>query len=255
MGDAIGELRDDDPRALEARAALQAGDLDALASLLDAYPGLARARIVSLGRRRVARTLLHVFADWPGHNPRPREVVELLVAHGAELDAPVEGTSAETALHWAASSDDVDLIDALLDAGADMEARGAVIGGGTAIADATAFGQWRAAARLLERGAHTNLFESAVLGLDDRVLAELDATPAPDPMQITHALWGACHGGRRSTAELLLGRGAEIDWVGWDGLTPLDVARRAADEPGLPDAAPLVPWLLARGARSATDLA
>jgi hypothetical protein len=253
VGDAIGELRDDDPRALEARAALQAGDLDALALLLEAHPGIARARIVSTGRRRGSRTLLHVFADWPGHNPRPREVVELLVAHGADLDAPVEGTSTETALHCAASSDDVDLIDALLDGGADIEARGAVIGGGTAIADATAFGQWRAAARLRERGAHANLFESAVLGLDDRVLALLGESPAPDSIEITHALWGACHGGRRSTAELLLARGAEIDWVGWDGLTPLDVARRTAGELGRPDAAPLVPWLLERGARSATD--
>ena len=45
-------------------------------------------------------------------------------------------------------------IDARLVAGAEMEARGALIGDGTAIADATAFGQWRAAERPLERGAY-----------------------------------------------------------------------------------------------------
>ena len=79
--------------------------------LLDEHPGLARCRIVSVGRRRGTRTLLHVFADWPGHNPNPREVVGLLQRAGADLDAPAEGgSSAETALHWAASSDDVELL-------------------------------------------------------------------------------------------------------------------------------------------------
>lgn len=34
--------------------------------------------------------------------------------------------------------------DVLLDAGADIEADGAVIAGGTAMADATAFGNWEA---------------------------------------------------------------------------------------------------------------
>jgi len=53
----------------------------------------------------------------------------------------------------AASSGDVDVLDALLDAGADIEAPGAVIGGGTPLADARAFKQWMVALRLIERGA------------------------------------------------------------------------------------------------------
>ena len=76
-------------------------------------------------------------------------------------------------MHWAASSDDVEALDALLDAGADIEADGAVIGGGTPMADAVAFGQWKAARRLLERGARTNLWQAAALGLIDRVRDEL----------------------------------------------------------------------------------
>ena len=76
-------------------------------------------------------------------------------------------------MHWAASSDDIEALDALLDAGADIEADGAVIGGGTPIADAVAFGQWNAARRLLERGARTNLWQAAALGLLDRVRDEL----------------------------------------------------------------------------------
>jgi len=57
-------------------------------------------------------------------------------------------------------------------------------------------------------------------------------------------LWCACHGGQGAPAEELLARGADLDWVGHDGLTPLDAARRSgADE--------LADMLAARGARSA----
>jgi ankyrin repeat protein len=244
------ELFEDDPVAVAATTAVHAGDVDALSRLLTEQPGLARARIRSRRARGGSRTLLHLFADWPGRRPNAREVVALLHAAGADLDAPCDGPHGETALHWAASSDDVDLIDALLDVGADLEARGGVIAGGTALADATAFGQWRAAERLLARGARSNLFESAVMGLNDRVEAELAATPNPAADQITDALWGACHGLRQETAALLLHHGADINWVGWDGLTPLDCAERTAAEQSR--ASELPAWLRARGARSAS---
>jgi hypothetical protein len=48
--------------------------------------------------------------------------------------------------------DEVTNADVLLDHGADIEASGALIGGGTPLGDAVAFGQWRAARRLVERG-------------------------------------------------------------------------------------------------------
>ena len=195
-----------------------------------------------------SRTLLHVFADWPGNRPNPRAIVALLHGAGADLDAPFLGAHAETALHWAASNDDVELIDALLDAGAELEAPGSVIGGGAPLADATAFGQWRAAERLLERGARASFFEAAVMGLTDRLEAELAARPEADADQLTRALWGACHGGRQAAAALLLERGADINWVGWDDLTALDAAGRSgADE--------LVQWLRERGGRSASERA
>src|SRR5882757_8876008 len=47
------------------------------------------------------------------------------------------------------------------------------------------------------------------------------------PDEITGAFWSACHGGEQAAAELLLARGADVNWVGYDGLTPLDVAHRA----------------------------
>lgn len=239
-------LQDDDPLALEVTAALQAGDVQALERLLAERADLARARVEKTGKSRGSRTLLHVFADWPGNRPSARAVVALLQRAGADLDAPFIGAHTETPLHWAASNDDVDLIDALLDGGANIEAPGSVIGGGTPLANATAFGQWRAAERLEQRGARTNLFQSAALGLTDRVESALRRAP-PDRDEVNAAFWGACHGGRRNTAELLMREGADANWIGWENLTAIDAAERSG-------ATTLVAWLRDHGARSASEL-
>ena len=236
------QLTSNQPLAVSVATALRAGDLDELSRLLDEHPDLASASIRS-GDGTV-RSMLHVATDWPGHFPNNAETVAVLVAAGADVNARFLGSHTETPLHWAASSDDVDVLDALPDAGADIQADGAVIGGGTALTDATAFGQWRAARRLIERGARSTLFESAVMGLLDRVTSDLVADPAPSALDISWAFWGACHGGQRGVAEYLLSQGAEIDWVApWDGLTPLEAARRSG-HPALVD------WLSANGAAS-----
>ena len=173
----------------------------------------------------MSRSLLHVVTDWPGHVPQAGAKVGALVAAGADVNGRFTGPHTETPLHWAASSDDLEALDALLDAGADIEADAAVIGGGTPMADAVAFGQWKAARRLLERGARTNLWQAAALGLIDRVRDEL-AQPSPAQADLDNALWCAAHGGQRRTAELLLRRGANPDWTGHDGLTAAEAAER-----------------------------
>jgi uncharacterized protein len=142
----------------------------------------------------------------------------------------------------------VAVIDALLDAGADIEARGAVIGGGTALADARGFAQWNAASRLVERGAHTTIVDAATLGVMDRLDRYLTGHPPPTQDEINHAFWGSCHGGQREAAEYLLDRAADLNWVPpWENLTPLDAARRNAFDP-------VADWLRALGARSASEL-
>jgi len=188
------------------------------------------------------RTALHVATDWPGHFPNGAAVVARLIAAGADVDAAFGGRHAERPLHWAASSDDVEMLDALVEAGADIEAPGSVINGGSPLADAVAFGQWRAARRLVDLGARVNLWQAAALGLTDRVERLLEADPPPTRDAITNAFWCACHGGQRATAERLLGRGADIDWVGHDGLTPLDAAVRS-------DAHELADWLRSQSAQ------
>jgi ankyrin repeat protein len=221
--------------------AIQSGDVDSLKRLLSENPDLVKARVDG------KRTLLHVATDWPGHFPNNPATVATLVAHGADINAAFLGRHSETPLHWATSSDDIDVLDLLLDLGADIEAGGAVIGGGTPMADAVAFGQWRAARRLLERGARTTLWQAAALGLMARVEQYFAGEPAPAPDEITNAFWCACHGGQQAAAEYLLQRGADLDWVGYNQLTPLDAAARSG-------AVELVQLLRGRGAKSAKEL-
>lgn len=228
----------DDALAVQATAAVQAGDRDALERLLATHPELARARF---GDEDCSRTLLHAATDWPGHFPNGPAVVERLVQAGADVNARWFGDPApETPLHWAASSNDVAVLDALLDAGADIEASGAVLGGGSPLADACGFGSWAAAHRLVERGARTRLKDAAALGLIERVRAAFAESAPPEPDEITHAFWSACHGGQRQTGEFLLEQDADLNWVGWDDLTPLDAAARS-------QADALVGWLRGRG--------
>jgi ankyrin repeat protein len=234
----------DQPPASAAIEAIQAGDVETLGRLLEDEPELGTARIVR--RPGHTLTLLHVACDWPGHFPNGAQSIRTLLAAGADVGARYEGPHNQTPLHWAASSDDVAVLDALLVAGADIDADGAVIAGSTPLADATAFGQWNAARRLVERGARTGLWEAAALSLVDRVAAMITGDPPPPTQKITEAFSGACHAGWRITAEYLLDRGAELNWVGWDGLSPLNAAERHGD-------ADLAAWLRGRGGRSAQE--
>jgi uncharacterized protein len=215
---------ENDAAAEQAAEVIRSGSAAALEQLLRRHPGLAQARLRDEGG--CSRTLLHVVTDWPGHVPEAGAKVRVLVAAGAGVDARFTGPHDETPLHWAASSDDVEALDALLDAGADIESDGAVIGGGTPMADAVAFGQWNAARRLLERGARTNLWQAAALGLTDRVREEL-AHGGPQQRDLDNALWCAAHGGQRDTAQLLLDRGADPSWVGHDRLDAAAAAERS----------------------------
>jgi ankyrin repeat protein len=238
-------LAEGDPLAMAVVRAVRGGDLKTLARLVSENPGLAGVRLAS--DSGVTRTLLHVATEWPGHFPSRAAVITALVAAGAQVDARFTGPRAETALHRAASSDDVAALDALLDAGASIEADGAVVGGRTALSNAVAFRQWNAARRLIERGARTTFSEAAALGLHDRVQAYLTAAPPPAAEAITAAFWGACHGDQQYIAEQLLEHGADLNWVGCDQLTPLDEAIRG-------DANRLVRWLRGKGARTAAEI-
>ncbi len=239
----------DEPLAVAVGEAIRGGEVGTLQRLLLDHPGLATARLID--GRGVVRTLLHVVADWPGHFANGATSVALLIAAGADVNAPTKhergGVSGETPLHWAASSGDVEVVDALLDGGADIEASGAVFTGGAPMSDAVVFAQWRAARRLLERGATTTIWQAAALGQLDRVRALCAAVLTPTREQISNALWNACRGGQQAVADYLLGCDAELNRIGHDHKTPLDAAIESGD-------AALISWLRARGAKRAAEL-
>jgi ankyrin repeat protein len=222
-------------RKNEAIAAIRSGDVASLERIVAQNPAVVSERIDG------ERTLLHIATDWPGHFPNVRDTIAVLARHGADRNAPFHGRHAETPLHWAASADDLDALDALLDLGAAMEAPGSVIDGGAPLSDAVAFGCWRAANRLIERGASSTVWQSAALGLMDRLQPCFEGDAKPGQSETTNAFWCACHGGQLDAARYLLARGADLNWVGYDRLTPLGAAVRNGNEE-------VVGWLRALGA-------
>jgi ankyrin repeat protein len=206
-------LERDDPRVIEIGTAIRRGDLETLGRLLRDTPGLAAARID--GGKGRSRTVLHTVADWPGFFPNGAEMVRMLVQAGADVDAPTEGPNvAETALHWAASSDDYIVAEALIEAGANIEATGASIAGGTPLEDAVGYGCWQVAWLLVHRGASVDkLWHAAALGLMPRIEAFFSAPEPPTPEEINSAFFQACSGGQPRAAEYLLARGADINFV------------------------------------------
>jgi len=139
-----------DPRAVRLTAAVHSGELDDLRVLLDEQPELAHARI--MGRKPGGwRTPLHIVTDWPGYFPNGPVVVGLLIEARADPSARCEEGPSETPLHWAASSDDLEVAAALIDGGADLEAPGASIAGGGPLNNAVGYGCWHVARLLVER--------------------------------------------------------------------------------------------------------
>ena len=220
-------LAADDPLAMAITRAIRTGDVPALEQLVAQEPGLASARIV--GADGVARSTIHLATDWPGHFPNVAATLRVLVSAGADVNARMpphrdDPHCVETALHWAASSNDIAAIDALLDLGANIEASGAIFTGGAPLSDAVVFANWEAARRLVARGARPVWWQAAALGMLDVVEARWREQPAPTREEITRAFWHACRAGHEHTAAYLLERGADPAWVGWDHKTPLQVA-------------------------------
>jgi ankyrin repeat protein len=117
--------------AVELHLAVRAGDVAAIRRLLGDHAGLASARLV--GKDGGSGTPLHLVADWPGYFPNGSQIVRLLIDAGADPNALTSGRDSpgkgdETPLHYAASSDDVDVAEALIDGGADLETPDGSIG-------------------------------------------------------------------------------------------------------------------------------
>jgi ankyrin repeat protein len=232
-----------DTNAEAAVTAIRAGDVDALARVLTDVPALARVPVPGHG----GRTLLHIATDWPGYLPGGPQVARVLIDRGADPNhRGGDNKDGETPLHWAASTDDVDIAQVLLDAGADAELPGGSIG--TPLDNAIGYGCWHVARLLADEGAVVDkLWHAAALGKLDRLEALLQSGSTHD--QISQAFWHACAASQRRAAERLLNAGADLDWTPdyADG-TPLDAAKGKPTRQGN-----VIGWLLKQGATSATS--
>jgi ankyrin repeat protein len=222
--------------------AIRTGNLEALRRLLAADPALASSR---LGGVSGGRTPLHVVADWPGYFPNGPAVARMLIEGGADVNARGQDGRGETPLHWTASSDDVDVAEVLVDAGADLEAPDGSIG--TPLDNAIGYACWNVARMLVAGGAKVDkLWHAAALGMIDRLADLLATRPGGGRDDISQAFWHACNGAQRRAAELLLGQGADLSWVpDYARGTPLDVAKMVGTR-----RRNVIEWLESRGAES-----
>jgi hypothetical protein len=217
-----------------AEAAIQAHDAERLRSLLEQHPGL---ELEDPGG-----TLLGAAAQ-PEAGPVPREVIDLLIEAGSELDVP---------LNVAACFDKVELVGWLLDAGADPAATH--IWGITPLQSAVYHGSRYAADVLVERTGllPDALYISAGAGAMDRLAEWFDATgalrpealrqrpnlsdvgwppqppPSDDPADaLAEALSLAALSGRTAACRLLVEHGADPGRAPLYGMTPLEWAQRS----------------------------
>ena len=238
----------DDQVAVELGLAVHGGDVEAIQRLLRNDPELASARLA--GRGGGTGTPLHLVVDWPGYFPNGPEIVRLLIGAGSDPNALTtsqgsqSGPGDETPLHYAASSDDVDVAEALIDGGADIEVPDGSIG--TPLDNAVGYGCWQVARLLVTRGARVDkAWHAAALGMLDRLESLLGSDPPPE--NVSQAFWHACAGGQRRAAEYLLSRSANLNWEpDYAHGTPLDAASGLSTRQEN-----VISWLRELGARSA----
>jgi ankyrin repeat protein len=220
-------IPDDEQVAVELRLAVHAGDVEAIQRLLGSHPALATARLGS--KDTGTATPLHLVTDWPGYFPNGPQIVRLLIDAGADPNAlttsrgaETTGPGDETPLHYAASSDDADVAEALIEGGADIEVPNGSIG--TPLDNAIGYACWSVARLLAARGARVDkAWHAAALGM----LGRLDTILGSDPPaeEVSQAFWHACTAGQRRAAEYLLSRGADLNWEpDYAHGTPLDAA-------------------------------
>jgi ankyrin repeat protein len=192
------------------------------------------------------RTPLHVVTDWPGYFPNGPRIAQLLIDAGAHVnDRGTDQENGETPLHWAASSDDVDVAAVLIDGGADVEMPNGSIG--SPLDNAIGYACWNVARLLVARGAKVDkLWHAGALGLLDRLEELLADSSLATSENINQAFWHACGGGQRRAAELLLDRGADLNWVpDYAEGRALDAAHGSGTRQNN-----VIEWLESRGARS-----
>jgi uncharacterized protein len=223
--------------------AIHGGDIESVRRLIASSPELVNG---PLGGPFKTRSALHIVTDWPGYFPNGPEIARVLLAAGSDPNYRDPEPGSETPLHWAASSDDVDVASVLIEGGADTEVPDGSIG--TPLDNAIGYACWNVARLLVTRGVKVDkLWHAAALGLLTRLAELTEAEPEPERAELSKAFWHACAGGQRRAAEYLLLQGADLNWVpDYAEGTPLDSANGLGTRQEN-----VITWLREKGARSA----
>ena len=238
----------------EAREAIEHSDIRRLDGLIASHPDLPHLRSEDNDR-----TLLHTVAGYPGHKPKGVEMARLVINAGADVNArfqhgQVEAVK-ETPLHWAASNDDLDLAELLLDQGAEIDSDRGVIANGTPLWNAVIFRCVNVAMLLIDRGASSNLMTAAGAGRRDLVDRFFDdegnvtenagalpcwEEPRPPKTALDSAFGFACRNGHVTIAKILFERGADPGWVNPAGESAYQQAKTGGHKI-------VMDWMKARG--------
>ncbi len=189
---------------------ISAGDIVGLAALVAADPALAsepvRAPVGDAPLPLLDYVGIGLLHGWWDHH-RAGDLTRVLLAAGAS-DPGDEG--ADPALITAASHGEPDMVRALLDAGADLEATGrAAPGSGTALAHAVHYGIIDAVDVLVSAGAVVHdLVEAAGVG---DIAGYLDGIGTTPPADLARALRAAAVCERLDVIDQLLDTGLDVN--------------------------------------------
>lgn len=225
------------------RTAIVAGDLDELSLLLGQNESMARQvhswgadcaigpcqPISFLAQARFNGCLKHIFS---------KEMTRMLLAYGAPVDGDV--TDKETPLITAASYNEIGVARALIECGANLEATGYAVPGGTALAHAIEFGSVEIVDLLVAAGASISfLHEAAGTG-------HWPTTNSTDELELALALRAASLCNRLNVIDELLATGLSVNlfikggtplhWAAWEAksIAARHLISRGAD-PSLKD--------------------
>jgi ankyrin repeat protein len=204
------------------RSALIAGDLDALSLLLGQNESIARQvhtwgadciigpcqPISFLAQARFNGFVKHIFS---------REMTRMLLASGAPVNGDAQDK--ETPLITAASYNEIGVARALIESGANLEATGYAVPGGTALAHAIEFGAVEIVDLLVAAGATIASFHEAAGA------GHLPSTNSADELELALALRAASFCNRLNVIDRLLATGLSVNlfvkggtplhWVAW----------------------------------------
>jgi ankyrin repeat protein len=215
--------------------AIVSGDTARLKTLLREHPELVRAR----STREHRSALLHYVSangieDFRQKTPNNIvEITRILLDAGADVNAASDAYGggsttlglAATSVHPEQAGVQIELLQTLLEYGANIEHPGLAGNQHSAIRGCLANGQGRAARFFASLGVPMTLEEAAGVGRLDAVRSYFDESgalkPAGTQEQMESGFLYACGYGRTEVVEFLLDRGIDPDWRNNEGQTGL----------------------------------